>query len=189
MRYSYEFKRNAVELYREGLWPETPKGVKEYNFRKMVRSWVRLEEANGPEVLKPKNYQYHWNPEEKFDLVSKVLDGHSMKSVAYDAGINQGMLYQWVQKYKILGYNGLVDKKKGRLSKDPQMKKINYNNPRKLKETEYEELIRLRAENEYIKAEIEVIKKEIALREQKEAAQLKAKKQQSSRAYAKKDTD
>lgn len=45
MRYSYEFKRTAVELYREGLWPETPKGVKEYNFRKMVRSWVRLEEA------------------------------------------------------------------------------------------------------------------------------------------------
>lgn len=45
MRYSYEFKRNAVELYREGLWPETPKGVKEYNFRKMVRSWVRLEKA------------------------------------------------------------------------------------------------------------------------------------------------
>ena len=45
MRYSYGFKRNAVELYREGLWPGTPKGVKEYNFRKMVRSWVRLEEA------------------------------------------------------------------------------------------------------------------------------------------------
>lgn len=45
MRYSYGFKRNAVELYREGLWPGTPKGVKEYNFKKMVRSWVRLEEA------------------------------------------------------------------------------------------------------------------------------------------------
>ena len=59
------------------------------------------------------------------------------------------------------------------------MKKINYNNPRKIDESEYEELLRLRAENEYIKAEIEVIKKEIALREQKEAAQLKAKRQQS----------
>ena len=42
-------------------------------------------------------------------------------------------------------------------------------------------LFDLRAENEYIKAENEVIKKEIALREEKWAAQLKAKKQRLSR--------
>ena len=52
-----------------------------------------------------------------------------------------------------------------------------------------EELVRLRAENEYIKAEIEVIKKEIALREEKEAARLKAKRQQSSKTSEKKDTN
>ena len=69
------------------------------------------------------------------------------------------------------------------------MKKINYNNPRKLNESEYEELMRLRAENAYIKAEIEVIKKEIALREEKEAARLKAKKQRSSKNLEKKDTN
>jgi hypothetical protein len=79
--------------------------------------------------------------------------------------------------------------RKGRPPKEPQMKKINYNNPRKLNESEYEELVRLRAENEYIKAEIEVIKKEIALREEKEAARLKAKKQQSSKNSKKKDTN
>ena len=69
------------------------------------------------------------------------------------------------------------------------MKKINYNNPRKLEESEYEELVRLRAENEYIKAEIEVRTKEIALREEKEAARLKAKRQQSSKTSEKKDTN
>ena len=69
------------------------------------------------------------------------------------------------------------------------MKKINYNSPRKLNESEYEELVRLRAENEYIKVEIEVIKKEIALREEKEAARLKAKKQRSSKNLEKKDTN
>ena len=67
------------------------------------------------------------------------------------------------------------------------MKKRNYNNPRKLDESEYEELVRLRAENAYIKAEIEVIKKEIALREEKEAARLKAKKQRSSKNSEKTD--
>ena len=48
--------------------------------------------------------------------------------------------------------------------------------------------IRLRAENEAIKAEIEVIKKEIALREEKEAARLKVKKQRSSKNSGKKVT-
>ena len=58
--------------------------------------------------------------------------------------------------------------------------------PRKLKKSEYEELIRLRAEIAYIKAENEVIKKEIALREEKEAARLKAKKQRLSKHSANK---
>jgi len=44
------------------------------------------------------------------------------------------------------------------------MKKIGTRKPPKPNESEYEELIRLRAENAYMKAEIEVIKKEIALR-------------------------
>ncbi len=116
-----------------------------------------------------------------------MLAGNSIKSVSFNAGISDGNLYQWIRKYKIYGYNGLIDKKKGRKSKNPAMKTINYNNSRKLEESEYEELIRLRAENEYIKSEIEVIKKEIALREEKEAALLKAKKQRSSKNSAKKD--
>lgn len=33
MRYSYESKVKAVELYRKGLWPETPQGMNEYGFR------------------------------------------------------------------------------------------------------------------------------------------------------------
>ena len=182
MRYSYEFKRKCVEMYREGCWPETPRGIKDpENFHKMIRRWTRMEEANGLEVLKHRGQNKTWTPEERLVLVAKVLAGTSVTSVACEAGIDSGLLYQWVCKYKSEGYNGLVSLKKGRKPKEPQMKKINYNNPRKLEESEYEELVRLRAENEYIKAEIEVIKKEIALREEKEAARLKAKKQRSSK--------
>ena len=102
-------------------------------------------------------------------------------------GISDGMLYQWVRKYKTLGYNGLINMKKGRPSKEPKMRKNDV--PAKLTESEREELIRLRAEIEYIKAENEVIKKEIALREEKEAARLKAKKQQSLKNSVTKDTN
>ena len=189
MRYSYEYKRKCIELYRQGKWPETPEWVKdERQFRSQIGKWYRLEEVHGPEVLKHRNTNKIWTPEDKYGLVSKVLAGNANNVVACEAGVSQGLLYQWVRKYKIYGYNGLIDKKKGRKSENPEMKKLNINNPRKLEESEYEELIRLRAENEYIKAEIEVIKKEIALREEKQAALLKAKKQQLSKNFAKKDT-
>ena len=133
MRYSYEFKKKCIELYRQGQWTETPDGIKDSsNFRDMVRRWVR--------------------------------------------------------NYKVFGYNGLVPKQKGRKPRNSNMKKVGTRKPPKPNESEYEELIRLRAENEYMRAEIEVIKKEIALREEKEAARLKAKKQRSSKNSAKKDT-
>lgn len=187
MRYSYEFKRKCVEMYREGKYPETPEGISEWRFHKTIRQWVRLEDAHGPTVLQHKNQNRVWTPEAKLELVSQVLAGKSYAEVAIANGTNSGQLYQWVQKYKAKGYNSLVDMKKGRPSKDSAMKKMNTNNPRPLNESEREELLRLRAENEYIKAENEVIKKEIALREERQAALLKAKKQQSSRNSVKKD--
>ena len=61
--------------------------------------------------------------------------------------------------------------------------------PAELTPSEREEMIRLRAENERLRAEIAVVKKEIALREERCAAQLKAKKLRSSKNSAKKGTD
>ena len=180
MRYSYEFKRKCVEMYHRGEYPETPNGISEERFHWQVRKWVRIEESCGPDALRHKNQNKEWTPEERYALVARVLAGESNKTVALSSGINEGQLYQWVRKYKIYGYNGLIPKQKGRKPKDPDMKKIGTRKPPKPNESEYEELIRLRAENAYMKAEIEVIKKEIALREEKEAARLKAKKQQSS---------
>ena len=187
MRYSYEFKLLCVDLYKSGTYPDTPNDTTEERFKKNVREWVRMVDANGPEVLKHKAFNKVWTPEEKLDLVSQVISGKSRTDIALKAGINPGMLYQWIQKYKSSGYNGLVEKKKGRPSTVHDMKKAI--EPRPLTKSEREELIRLRAENEYIKAENEVIKKRIALRQEKWAAQLKAKKQQSLKNSEKKDTN
>jgi transposase-like protein len=175
-------------MYRQGILPDIPVGISKKVFQHQIRMWTRIEEANGPEALRHKSQNKEWTPEERYALVARVLAGDSIKNVACSAGINNGQLYQWVRKYKIYGYNGLI-LKKGRKSKDPDMKKVGTRKPPKPNESEYEELIRLRAENEYMKAEIEVIKKEIALREEKEAAQLKAKKQRSSKNSAQKDSN
>ena len=187
MRYSYEFKRHCVELYRQGRWPETPEGINQRGFRNKVLEWSRIEDSCGPEALRHKNRNKAWTAEERYELVAQVIAGKSNKEVALANGISDGMLYQWVRKYKALGYNGLINMKKGRPSKEPKMRKNDV--PAKLTESEREELIRLRAEIEYIKAENEVIKKEIALREEKEAARLKAKKQRSLKNSVTKDTN
>ena len=185
MRYSFEFKLECIDKYRQGLWPTTPNGIKEENFHKTIREWFLIEESLGTDALKHSNFNKEWTIEEKLLMVSRVLAGESIRAVAYSVGIEHSVVRRWVTKYKAEGYNGLAEMKKGRPRKGNPMKEKN--NPLPLTESEREELIRLRAENEYIKAEIEVIKKRIALRQEQEAARLKAKKQQSSKNSEKKD--
>jgi len=181
MRYSFEFKLECIEMYERGEFPDTPDGVSTKRFRDNIRQWKRMVDSSGIDSLHHKPQNRKWKPEEKLELIVKVLAGESCTFVALSNGIQPGMLYQWVNKYKTLGYNGLEESKKGRPPKDKNMKKNNKTHAPKLNETEYEELIRLRAENEHIKTEIEVIKKSIALRREKWAAQLEAKKQRSSK--------
>ena len=100
MKYDYEYKRKAVEKYRKGEWVKTPEGANETNFRKMIRKWVRLEDACVPEVLKQKNRHKEWSAEERYELVAKVLAGESIKSVVFFATIDNGMLSQCAYKHK-----------------------------------------------------------------------------------------
>ena len=85
-----------------------------------------MVDSSGIASLRHKPQNKNWSPEEKLVLVSKVLAGDSYSCVALDNGINSGMLYSWVQKYKENGYNGLVDKKKGRPRKVPIMIVLNH---------------------------------------------------------------
>ena len=68
-----------------------------------------------------------------------MLAGKSGNEVALSNGVTPSQLYQWVRKYKALGYNGLVNMKKGRPSKEPQMRKIA--KPEPLTESKREELM------------------------------------------------
>ena len=84
-----------------------------------------MVDLHGPEVLKHKVFNKVWTPEEKLELVSKVIAGIPRMKVAIEAGISAGMLYQWVHKYKLQGYNGLVESKKGRPDKGTENEEIN----------------------------------------------------------------
>ncbi len=103
MRYSYEYKKECVELYRQGKWMETPEDVNQHMFRDKIRYWSKLVDFHGEEILKHKEQNKDWSAEEKFKFISKVLAGNSCNSVAIEAGIPDGQLYTWVNKYKNLG--------------------------------------------------------------------------------------
>ena len=76
MKYSYEYKRMCVELYRQGKWPETPEGIRQSgHFGATIRRWVRMENSGGPEALQHKNQNKEWTAEQRYELVAQVLAG------------------------------------------------------------------------------------------------------------------
>ena len=137
-----------------------------------VREWVKSYDDLGIDGLKHSSTNKIWTPEKRFELVAKVLAGISLNSVAKNAHINKGQLYQWVRKYNEKGMDGLQCKK-GR----PTMKNNNKKKRSKLSISEQEELKLLRERNEYLEMENEYLKKLDALVSKREAAEAKAKNQ------------
>ena len=95
MKYSYEYKRKCVEMYREGKWPETPEDIQERNFHEIIRKWFRIEESCGPDALRHKMQNKVWTVEEKYELVAKVLAGASYKETAISSGIEDSLIALW----------------------------------------------------------------------------------------------
>lgn len=192
MKYSWKFKLACVEKYKKGIKISKPNysNCDSEHFSKQVLNWVKLFDAHGVDGLKHKPSNKDWTQEEKFELVTKVLAGHSQNSVAYEAGINSGLLCSWIKKYKQEGYDGLKCKRRGSPPKENHFMPRPNNNPgEKLTLSEKEELKLLRRRNEYLEAENAYLKKVRALAIEKMASSAKAKKQKSSKSFLKKDTD
>ncbi len=77
MRYSYEFKKKAIELFYQGEWPETPNGVSPHSFHEQIRYWAKQEELHGPDINKFYGVKKNWSTEDKYELVCQVLAGES----------------------------------------------------------------------------------------------------------------
>lgn len=176
-KYSYEFKKKCVELYRQNLELPTPNNVGKRSFFNLVLRWSRLAETNGFEVLKPHTKYKYWDPMEKLRLVSQVITGKSMNKVAIENGLVTARLSNWVQTYKTEGYSGLVKHTRKKPVKEPCMNRKNMKNVDPLTLSERKELKFLREEIEYLKAENAILKKLEALSKAKKIALLKAKKQ------------
>ena len=175
MKYSWEFKLDCVNKYKNDEYIRLPVGLRSRDcFMAHVRAWVQTYNDLGIEGLKHSSTNKDWTPEKRFELVAKVLAGNSVNDVAKNAHINSGQLYQWVRRYNEKGMDGLQCKK-GRPTKQIVMKKKTKKS--KLSISEQEELKLLRERNEYLEMENEYLKKLDALVSKREAAEAKVKKQ------------
>ena len=175
MKYSWEFKLECVNKYKNGEYITHPGSPEQrHHFMHHVRQWVKNYDDFGIDGLKHSSKSKDWTPEQRFELVAKVLAGNSIGFVARNAHINSGQLIQWVRRYNEKGMDGLQCKK-GRPTKQLVMKKKTKKT--KLSISEQEELKLLRERNEYLEMENEYLKKLDALVSKREAAEARAKKQ------------
>ena len=149
---SYEDKINLYNDRKKGL---SKKSVSiKYNINIHGAQYLCcLIDKHGFDILR-KNKNNKYSNEFKLEAINRCLNNNeSVWSVALDIGLSgDGMLHNWINKYKENGYN-IVERKRGR---SPTMTK---ENEIKENETDKEKIERLERENLYLKAELEYSKK------------------------------
>ena len=148
---SYEEK---IEIYNKRKEGKTLKALQsKYGMTKHnIQYLVWLIDKHGFDILRTiKNKEY--SRQFKENAINRVLiNNEPIQTVAIDIGLlSDGMLHNWIKKYKENGYN-IVERKRGRSTMPKVTKK-------KENETDKEKIKRLEEENLYLKAELEYSKK------------------------------
>ena len=90
----------------------------------------------------------YWSKEEKLRIINRVLENYeSTSEVSKDENISNGLLNNWIKKYRELGEKGLENKRK---PGNPLMKYSKRKELTELEKLEYENM-KLRIENERLK--------------------------------------
>ncbi|WP_339003154.1 IS3 family transposase [Fusobacterium polymorphum] len=174
-------RENKIEIYEKRKKGETISSlVKAFNIcESNIKYLITLIEKYGNNILrKDKNRVY--SKEFKLQAINRILINHeSINSVALDIGlVSAGILHNWLSKFKENGYN-VIEKKKGRKPKSMTKPKKNnkvLSEKDKIKLLE-DEIIYLKAENEYLK-KLRALVQERELKEKKKLrviAELRAK--------------
>ena len=119
MKLSDENKREIIRLNKEeGI--STKHLAVMFNVRRCIISdLLSRYRLHGEEVLiKQSNRKY--SPEFKLKVLNRYLNGEAKNALAVEYGIKRSMIDSWLRRYEKDGYNGLIDKKRGR---PPKMKK------------------------------------------------------------------
>ena len=137
-------------------------------YKSTIEYLIALIKKHGYDILRDaKNRVY--SKDFKLQTINRVLVNHeSPRQVAIDIGLaSNGILHNWLSKFKENGYN-VIEKKKGRKSKSmtkPKKSDKILLEKDKIKQLE-DEIIYLKAENEYLK-KLRALVQERELKEKK----------------------
>ena len=166
---TYEDKKEIVRLYdEEHLGCSSI--AKKYNVtQSTVQKIVQKYHIHGEESLrKHKNKSY--SPEFKMDVINRALNGEAKFSLAIEYNITETQINSWLKNYEELGYDGLVNKTRGR---PPAMKK---ESKKPIDPNDKDAIIREKdARIEELEAEVAALKKLRALVLQRNTQQTKKK--------------
>ena len=163
-------REEKIEIFERRKMGETISSLaKAFNIRESnIKYLIALIKKYGYNILREdKNRVY--SKDFKLQAINRILINHeSINSVAIDIGLaSNGILHNWLSKFKENGYN-VVEKKKGRKPKSMTKPKKNdkeLSEKEKIKKLE-DEIIYLKAENEYLK-KLRALVQERELKEKK----------------------
>lgn len=176
-KYSFEFKLKVVEEYLKGETGGYTSIAKKYNLTSdsLIRYWVNDYDKYGEEGLKRNSTKTFYSGEFKLRVLQyRQYHNCSYREAANHFGIsNQSMIANWQRKYLDEGFEGL-NKSIGRPSTMSENKKEK--DALNLTKSEKEELIKLREENEFLRASLAYEKKLKALIQEREQKTRKRRK-------------
>lgn len=176
-KYSFEFKLKVVKEYMKGETGGYKSVAKKYDIinHSLIRYWVNDYEKYGEEGLKRKSTKTFYSGEFKLRVLQyRQYHNCSYREAANHFGIsNQATIANWQRKYLDEGFEGL-NKSIGRPSTMSENKKEK--NLLNLTKSEKEELIKLREENEFLRASLAYEKKLKALIQEREQKTRKRRK-------------
>jgi len=170
MKLKLEDKLKIIELYENG-WTVKQISLKYGLFRTTVEHIERQYREHGIESFKEKGKNTKYPVNFKIEIINRILAGESASGIASELCVNVGMIFSWVKKYNELGYNGLIEKKKGRL---PKMRPKENKNDIPMDEKD-KRIKELEERNAQLEMENDLLKKLRALVQQREQQQNKKK--------------
>ncbi|NLY46310.1 MAG: transposase [Tissierella sp.] len=176
-KYSFEFKLKVVKEYLEGETGGYKSIAKKHGVKSdsQVEDWVKNYEEYGEEELRRKPTKTFYSGEFKLRVLQyRQHHNCSYREAANHFGIrSQAIIATWQRKYLDEGFEGL-NKSIGRPSTMSENKKEK--DALNLNKSEKEELIKLREENEFLRASLAYEKKLKALVHEREQRTRKKRK-------------
>ena len=116
---TYEDKKEIIRLYDEEHYGYRKIASRFKVQRSTIERIVRKYYMHGEEsLIKKPNRKF--SADLKLEIITRALNGESKKSLCIEYMIQEVYIIKWLKNYDEFGYNGLIDKPKGR---PPSMKK------------------------------------------------------------------